>query len=62
MNLNLVKNIVGLLIGAVGGYLYYYYVGCKSGSCAIKSNPFAMLAWGAGVGYLIFDLFKIKRN
>ena len=62
MKKNLIKNSIGVVLGGIGGYLYYYYVGCQSGSCALKSNPYAMVAWGAGVGYLVFDLFKIKRN
>jgi hypothetical protein len=31
--------ILGGVIGAVGGYLYYHYVGCLSGTCPITSNP-----------------------
>ena len=25
--------------GGVGGWLYYRYVGCAAGACAITSNP-----------------------
>ena len=27
------------LAGGVGGWLYYRYVGCAAGACAITSNP-----------------------
>ncbi|MEI3072144.1 MAG: hypothetical protein ACLR8L_11105 [Oscillospiraceae bacterium] len=27
------------LAGGVGGWLYYRYVGCATGACAITSNP-----------------------
>ena len=27
------------LAGGVGGWLYYRYVGCATGTCAITSNP-----------------------
>lgn len=57
---NVIKNIIGLLIGAIGGYLYYHYVGCASGGCAITSNPYLSILWGAVLGYLLFDMFKIK--
>lgn len=57
---NVIKNIIGLLIGAIGGYLYYHYVGCTSGGCAITSNPYLSILWGAVLGYLLFDMFKIK--
>ncbi|MFN8135538.1 MAG: hypothetical protein U0Z17_10045 [Bacteroidales bacterium] len=35
------KPMAGLIIGAIGGYLYYHFVGCASGSCGITSNPFS---------------------
>ena len=28
-----------ILIGALAGYAYYYFVGCQSGSCPIQGNP-----------------------
>ncbi|MDD3743694.1 MAG: DUF6132 family protein [Lentimicrobiaceae bacterium] len=49
-------------MGMLGGYLYYFYVGCTSGSCAITSNPYMSMLWGAAMGYLIFDLFKLKEK
>ena len=52
--------VIGAVLGAVGGYIYYIEVGCKSGSCAITSNPYLSMLWGAAVGYLVFDLFKKK--
>lgn len=50
--------IVGVLVGALGGYLYYYYVGCVSGTCPITSNPRTMMIYGALVGYFLFELFS----
>ncbi len=44
--------IAGTLAGAVGGFLYWKYVGCLSGTCAIKSNWYLMVPWGAVLGYL----------
>ncbi|MCF8236039.1 MAG: hypothetical protein K9G67_13775 [Bacteroidales bacterium] len=54
--------IAGLAIGATGGYLYYYFIGCNSGSCAITSNPYMSILWGALLGYLVFDMFKPKTK
>jgi ABC-type antimicrobial peptide transport system permease subunit len=31
--------IIGIIIGAAGGYAYYYFVGCASGTCSITSSP-----------------------
>ena len=54
--------IAGILTGAVGGYLYYYFIGCNSGTCPITSNPYISIAYGAVMGYLIFDMFKKKEK
>lgn len=44
-------------IGALGGYLYYRFVGCASGTCAITSNPYISTLYGAVMGGLIGSLF-----
>ena len=53
-------SLIGLFIGAIGGFVYYLEVGCSSGSCAISSNPYASIAWGAAMGYLLGDMFNTK--
>jgi len=59
-NISLIS-IIGLAVGALGGYIYYVQVGCVSGTCAITSNPWMSTAWGAAFGYLVFDMFKRKK-
>lgn len=54
--------VIGAVVGAVGGYIYYLEIGCTSGSCAITSNPYMSMLWGAAIGYLVFDLFKKRRK
>jgi hypothetical protein len=54
--------IAGITVGALAGYLYYYYVGCVSGTCPITSNPYRMLIYGALLGYLFFDMFSPKNK
>ena len=54
--------IIGLLVGAAGGYLYYYYVGCASGTCPLTSNPYISVLYGALMGFLVFDIFKKKEK
>jgi hypothetical protein len=44
--------IIGTLIGAAGGFIYWKYVGCLSGTCTIRSNWYLMVPWGAVLGYL----------
>lgn len=47
------KLIIGTGIGAAVGYLYYYFVGCATGTCPITSNPFMSVLYGAAMGALI---------
>ncbi|WP_346864147.1 DUF6132 family protein [uncultured Draconibacterium sp.] len=47
--------LIFLVLGAIGGFLYWKFVGCTSGSCAIKSVWYWSTLWGAAVGYLIGD-------
>lgn len=54
--------IAGIVIGATGGFLYYYFVGCQTGTCAITSSPWMSTLWGAAMGYLVFDMFKKKKK
>jgi len=62
------KNKISLVFaaaGAVGGFLYWRFVGCISGTCPIRSVWYWSTLWGTAVGYLagdfIQDLIK-KRN
>lgn len=55
-------SLAGLVVGAIGGYIYYAQVGCVSGTCAITSNPWMSTAWGAAFGYLVFDMFSTKKK
>lgn len=50
--------MIGMVTGIIGGYLYYHFVGCGSGSCPITSNPYRMMIYGALLGYLLFDIFS----
>ncbi len=44
-----------MLVGALGGFLYWRFIGCNSGSCAIRSVWYWSTLWGAAVGYLLGD-------
>jgi hypothetical protein len=48
---------LGIAIGALAGYAYYFYVGCASGTCAITSKPLNSTLYGALMGGLIFNMF-----
>jgi hypothetical protein len=47
------KPFLGILIGGLGGFLFFYFVGCKSGSCAITSNPVSSILMGSFLGFFI---------
>ena len=54
--------IIGILIGAVGGYLYYHFVGCNSGTCTITSKPVNSTLYGAWMGGLLFSIFRKEKK
>lgn len=54
-------SIAGLVLGAIGGYLYYHYVGCESGTCAITSKPLNSTLYGALMGGLFLNIFKKEK-
>jgi len=47
------RPFLGIIIGGVAGYLYYHFVGCSSGSCAITSNPYISTMAGSFFGFFI---------
>lgn len=54
--------LIGLAVGAAGGYLYYYYIGCVSGTCPITSRPLNSTLYGAVMGGLVFSIFKSETK
>lgn len=53
--------IIGVMIGAVGGYLNYYHIGCLSGPCLITSKPLNSTLNGSVMGGLFLNMFQ-KEN
>ncbi len=54
--------VLFVAIGALGGYLYWFYIGCESGSCPITSIWYHNTAYGALLGYLIGDTVKGRKK
>lgn len=54
--------IIGVLLGAIGGYLYYYFVGCVDGTCSITSKPLNSTAYGALMGGLVLNMFQKNKS
>ena len=47
------KPLIGVVLGAAFGYLYYYFVGCSSGTCGITSNPYSSVIMGSALGLFV---------
>ena len=43
--------------GALAGLIYYYAVGCSSGSCVITSNPLSSMFYLGLAGLLLSGAF-----
>jgi hypothetical protein len=42
-----------LALGALGGYAYYYFVGCYNGTCPISGNPYISTLYGMAIGFVL---------
>jgi hypothetical protein len=47
------RPLIGVIAGGLIGFLYYYFIGCASGTCAITSKPVNSIIFGALFGFLI---------
>lgn len=54
--------LIGVVVGALGGFLYWNFVGCSGGSCPITSSPILSTVWGALIGGLLLSSFKKKSD
>jgi hypothetical protein len=54
--------LAGIASGALAGYLYYYYVGCSSGTCMITSKPLNSTLYGSLMGFFLFRSFLPEKK
>jgi len=50
--------ILFTIAGATGGFLYWKFIGCQSGTCPIKSVWYLSTLWGLAFGYLAGSIIK----
>jgi len=65
MNTFIRKNlltIIGISLGTIAGFLYWKFVGCNTGTCAITSNPINSTLYGSVMGGLVFSMFKKDKK
>lgn len=53
--------LLGIALGATGGFLYWNFIGCTTGTCPITSSPINSSVWGAIIGGLLLSSFQ-KEN
>ncbi len=57
------KLAAGIFAGAVLGYGYYFFIGCRTGTCAITGSPVNSTIYGAVMGLVLsFPAKKSENN
>ena len=54
-----IKIFLPVVLGALGGFLYYTLVGCN-GSCAITGSPINSTLYGSLIGLFLTDWKQVK--
>ena len=54
------RPVLFTLGGGLAGFLYYYFIGCMNGSCAIASNPYNSTVYMGIIGWLLSFVFEKK--
>ncbi|MDL5047967.1 DUF6132 family protein [Oscillatoria amoena NRMC-F 0135] len=62
MKTTMIKWTIGIALGAAAGYLYWFYIGCNSGSCAITSSPVNSTLYGGLLGGLLLNAFESSKK
>lgn len=45
--------ITGVIVGAMVGFAYWYFIGCTSGTCPIQSHWHTSTLYGGLIGYIL---------
>jgi hypothetical protein len=53
----MLKIILGVVVGGIFGFLYYRFIGCRSGACMITGNPYISTIYWAVFGGLAAVIF-----
>lgn len=56
---NKIKLFLPVLLGALGGFLYYNFIGCN-GSCVITGSPINSTMYGTMIGLILTDWKRVK--
>ena len=50
---NILRILVGTVIGAAVGFVVYRYIGCRTGACPLTGNPYIAIVMYALFGAVI---------
>ena len=56
----IIRILVGAVLGAVVCLIYYKFVGCRSGTCPITSDPYASALFGIVVGGFLAVIIRAE--
>ena len=54
-----IKLFLPMALGALGGFLYYNFIGCN-GSCTITGSPINSTLYGSLMGLILTDWKQVK--
>jgi phage shock protein E len=54
--------LIGVALGSIAGWGYWYFVGCASGTCAITSSPVNSSLYGAMMGGILASMFRKDKK
>ena len=54
--------LIGIVLGSIAGWCYWYFVGCASGTCAITSSPINSFLYGAITGGILGSMFRKEKK
>ncbi|GCC51555.1 hypothetical protein SanaruYs_17800 [Chryseotalea sanaruensis] len=53
---------IAAVVGATAGFIYWYFIGCNSGSCAITSSPVNSSIYGGIMAILLVNVFDKQKT
>jgi hypothetical protein len=52
--------LIGAAAGAALGFLYYRFIGCRTGACPLTSTLYGTLIYGGVIGTLVAGIFVAR--
>ena len=62
MKKKIFRIVIFMTVGSLLGIAYYYFIGCRSGTCPLNSNPYISSIYGSLLGLLYGFNVNSKNN